>query len=90
MSKYTEFCAEVDIDGVNVLASDLKEALIAKESTSTNAGADPSTLIDTSLTENDDYWNGATLVIVDGVCAGQEREITDFDQGNNGPSPGAL
>jgi len=47
-------------------------------STATSAGT-TTTTIDTARTEDDDYWNGAYISMLDGDNAGETKKITDFD-----------
>lgn len=40
------------------------------------------TLVDTSLTNSDDYWNGTQLRMTSGVDSGTDKTIVDFDNGS--------
>lgn len=47
--------------------------------TSTADSGTTTTIVDAALTQNDDHWNGAILVFLDGTNAGFGRTVTDFD-----------
>jgi len=64
------------------------ESIVAKKGTTTTNGAgDGSTVVDTGLTEANDYWNDMTLLILSGASDGQSRDITDFAGGTLTVSP---
>jgi hypothetical protein len=41
------------------------------------------TLVDASLTEPNDFWNGMAILIRTGACAGQLRRVLDYDLGTS-------
>jgi hypothetical protein len=41
------------------------------------------TIVSPELTEDDDYWNGGTVEVVDGTDQGQIRKVTDFVASSN-------
>lgn len=49
----------------------------------TSAVGTTTTLIDSSLTQADDHWNGCHVLFVGGTLDGQVRLITDFDDASN-------
>lgn len=64
------------------------ESIVAKKGTTTTNGAvNGSTVVDSALTEANDYWNDMTILILSGVCKGQSRDITDFAGGTLTVSP---
>ena len=61
------------------LSKAIKDAFIVKESTTTSIGnVNKLTLVDTSLTQTEGYWIGASVVILYGSSIGQVRDITAF------------
>lgn len=60
-------------------SKDLRDAIVVISSTTTSDGAgDGTTLIDTVLTQGNDYWNNMAVVILSGSSIGQVRRISDF------------
>lgn len=58
---------------------DLRDATVVISSTTTSAGnAGGTTLVDTVLTQGNDYWNNMAVVILSGNSIGQIRRISDF------------
>jgi len=49
----------------------------------TEAGTSAAQIVDATRTEDDDFWNGRTVVIISGVNAGQEGRCTNFDKITN-------
>jgi hypothetical protein len=43
------------------------------------AGSNATTIVDASLTQADDFWNGYYVKAINGLNAGLERLVTDFD-----------
>lgn len=65
-----------------VLARELQPFI--KRSVATGPGNVPgTTLVDATLVEANDYWNGMALLVLTGTFAGQLRRVTDFDQASN-------
>src|SRR5574337_41253 len=59
---------------------DLRDATVSISSTTTSAGhVGGTTLVDTVLTQGNDYWNNMAVVILSGNSIGQIRRISDFD-----------
>lgn len=50
----------------------------ATSGTTTSSGSS-TTLVDTARTEANDYWNGKSVTILSGACAGETRTVLDFD-----------
>ena len=48
-----------------------------------NGAAGGTTIINTVHTEANDFWNGRTVKMLTGTCAGEEQKITDFDAGTD-------
>jgi hypothetical protein len=48
-----------------------------------NGAAGGTTIINTAHTEANDFWNGRTVKMLTGTCAGEEQKITDFDAGTD-------
>lgn len=44
-----------------------------------NGAVGGTTIINTAHTEADDYWNGCSVTMLTGTCAGETQLITDFD-----------
>ncbi len=60
-------------------SKDLRDAIVVISSTTTSAGAgDGTTLIDTALTQGNNYWKDAVVVILSGNSNGQNRRISAF------------
>lgn len=58
---------------------DLRDATVVISSTTTSDGnGGGTTLIDTALTQGNDYWNNMAVVILSGSSLGQIRRISDF------------
>ncbi len=58
---------------------DLRDTMVVISSSTTSAGnVGGTTLIDTSLTQADNYWNNAVVVILSGNSIGQNRRISAF------------
>lgn len=51
--------------------------------TTSNGNVGGTTLIDTSRTEADNYWNNMTILILGGASKGQSRKITGFANATN-------
>ena len=45
---------------------------------SSNGAAGGTTIVDTALTQRDDFWNGCEVVMESGTYAGERREVSDF------------
>lgn len=55
-----------------------------KRSVTTGAGnIGGTTLVDATLTEPNDFWNGMAILIRTGTCAGELRRILDWDLATN-------
>lgn len=65
----------IDEDIINAAAF-LKEQNYNKIFTSDSGTS--TTIISTELTEKDDYWNGGSAEVIDGINVGQIRKVTDF------------
>ena len=52
-------------------------------STTSNGNVGGTTLIDTSRTEADNYWNNMTILILGGASKGQSRKISSFSNATN-------
>jgi len=68
------------LDTINTSTADLG-ALVSATGTADSGTA--VTLVDAALTQADNYWNGAILVITNGTLAGQARRVVDFDAASN-------
>jgi ribosomal protein L24 len=64
-------------DGTNFVVMDREygAAVVA----TTGAGTDQTHIVDTNLTQANDYWNLRKVVITSGAHAGMEGTVTDFD-----------
>ena len=52
--------------------------------TATNNGAaGGTTIVNTAHTQGNDYWNGCSVTMLTGTCAGETQLITDFDAGTD-------
>ena len=63
----------------NILPALLLERWLNEGKTSTADSGTTTTLVDTSLSEADDLWNGALLVFTNGTNNGYTAIVTDFD-----------
>ena len=52
---------------------------VNEEQTGTADSGSTTTLVDSALTQVDDYWNGGVLAITGGTNSGEVRLISDFD-----------
>jgi hypothetical protein len=60
-------------------SKDLKDVVAIKRGTTTSAGVGGgTTLVDSGLTQADDYWNNMAVVILSGNSNGQIRRISGF------------
>jgi len=67
---------------IEVLKLEL-QPFIKRSVTNGNGNVPGTTLVDTTLIEADDYWNGMALLIRTGTYAGQLRRVLDFDRFTN-------
>jgi len=56
---------------------------VNEETTGTADSGTPTTLVDSALTQADDYWNGGFLAITAGTNAGEVRSVSDFVAGTD-------
>jgi hypothetical protein len=66
------------IDAATFTADAISAINFVQEGTADSGAADGTTLVDATVTDADDFWNGALLQIKDGTLAGQIRPIVDF------------
>ena len=64
-------------DGTNFVVMDREYG--AAVTATTGAGTDQTHIVDTNLTQANDYWNLRKVVITSGTYAGMEGTVTDFD-----------
>lgn len=76
-----------DLNNIETDLAYLDASLISTGGVTNNNGAADGTTVKTGLADGDDYWNGQTIIIRTGACAGQSREITDFSGGTITVSP---
>ena len=48
-----------------------------------NGAAGGTTIVNTTHTEANDFWNGRTVKMLTGTCLGEVQKITDFDAGTD-------
>ena len=48
-----------------------------------NGAAGGTTIINAAHTQANDYWNGCSVTMLTGTCAGETQLITDFDAGTD-------
>jgi hypothetical protein len=77
---------DVVVDGAWAIATykdqieSIYTTLVPEQSTTTaNGAADGTTIIDTTRTEANDFWNGMTIQIASGTYNKQPRTIKDYD-----------
>lgn len=69
----------VSFEGGTTAASALNRYFRCFTTGDTSSAGTQTTIIDTALTQADDYWNGMTIMFRDGANIGLARLITDFD-----------
>jgi len=58
-------------------SKDLRDSMVVESSTTTGLGTNL-TLVDTALTQGEDYWKDMAVVILSGTSIGQIRRISSF------------